>query len=253
MKRKKLLFLIILILITCTGCTVEYNINITKDSIEETINVDDIVMSNRTESDILKHYKMWYPTYVNFIPKGESIEIEDFSEKVDGIEYHEKSIKETYDGYSYTYRYKHNIDNYYDSYVLASTYQDTTIYKGYDSLVLKTSDNNFLCDYNYFEKVKVNITIDSSVYKLNYTNTSNINNNTYTWILDRNNCNDSQIILTLDRINNVNINPNNEIPKEENKEYILYIFCIILIVLILIGYLIFKKLKNKNEKFDIDD
>ena len=253
MKRNKIFFLITLILISCTGCTVEYNINITNNSIEENIKVEDRVMSNRIKSDILKHYNMWYPVYVNFIPQGESIEIEDFSEKVDGIEYYEKSIKEVTNGYSYTYNYKHSIDNYYDSYILASTYQDTTIYNGYNSLVLKTSENNFLCDYDYFEKVKINVTIDPSIYKLNYTNTSNISNNTYTWILDRDNCNNSQIILTLDKINNSNIDPNNEIQKEESKEYLLYIFCGILIILILIGYLIFKKIKNRSEKFDIDD
>ena len=41
MKRIKLLFLLTLITITCTGCSVEYNINITKDNIEETIYVSD--------------------------------------------------------------------------------------------------------------------------------------------------------------------------------------------------------------------
>jgi len=105
MKRIKLLFLLTLITITCTGCSVEYNINITKDNIEETIYVSDYITSNRTKSQILNHYNMWYPTYVNFITDGESIEIEDFSEKVDGIEYHDKSIMELSNGYKYTYKY----------------------------------------------------------------------------------------------------------------------------------------------------
>ena len=106
MKRIKLLFLLILITITCTGCSVEYNINITKDNIEETIYVTDYISSDRTKREILNHYNMWYPTYVNFITNGESIEIEDFSEKIDGIEYHDKSIIELNNGYKYTYKYK---------------------------------------------------------------------------------------------------------------------------------------------------
>ena len=41
------------------------------------------------------------------------------------------------------------------------------------------------------------IIIDAS----NYTNAFNTKNNTYTWILNRSNCNDSQIILTLNKKN----------------------------------------------------
>ena len=49
MKRNKLLFLLTLIVMTCTGCSVEYNINITKNNIEETINVNDNITSNRSD------------------------------------------------------------------------------------------------------------------------------------------------------------------------------------------------------------
>ena len=76
MKKNKLLFLII-ILLMCTGCTIEYNINITESSIEETISVNYYITSTRTESDILKHYNTWYPVFVNFIDEGETIEIEE--------------------------------------------------------------------------------------------------------------------------------------------------------------------------------
>lgn len=87
--RKKVL-LLILILITCTGCSVEYNINITENNIEEEINVTDYKTSKRTNEEILTHYNTWYPTFVNYIKNGESIELNDYSKKVNGIEYHEK-------------------------------------------------------------------------------------------------------------------------------------------------------------------
>ena len=252
MKQVKLLVVMILIPLICTGCTVEYNINISKDSIEETISVNDNITENRTKTDILNHYNMWYPTYVNYIAAGETIELEDFTKKAEGVEYYEKNIKTTNNGYSYTYKYTHDINDYHDSYVLASAFLETTIHNGYDNLVIKTSDKNFLCDYNYFEKVKVNITIDSEAYKLNYTNTSNIRNNTYTWILDRTNCDNSQIILTLDSIN-IKTTTDDKTQNKKNSSYTLYILCGILIILIIIGYYIFKKIKDKNENFDIDD
>ena len=245
MKKVKLLLLIVL--------------NITKTSVEEVIKVNDYITDTRTSTDIMKHYNMWYPTYVNYIPKGETIELEDFSQKADGIEYHQKDIKETNNGYNYTYNYTYPIKKYYDSYVLATTFIETTVHEGYNNLVIKTGKQNLLCQYDHFDSVKINITIDPEVYKLNYTNTKDINNNTYSWTLNRNNCNNSEIILTLDTItsnedfiiNNPTDNSNNINVKKN--DYTMYVFCGILILLILIGYFIFQKIKEKNEKFNIDD
>lgn len=254
MKRNKLLFLLTLIIITCTGCSVEYNINITKDNIEETIYVTDYTSTKRTKKQILNHYNMWYPTYVNFINNGESIEIEDFSKKVDGIEYHDKSIMELNNGYKYTYKYIYPINKYYDSYALASSFAETTVYKRTNSLVLKTSDESFLCNYDYFENAKINITINPEVYKLNYTNSTSKNNNTYTWNINKENCNNSEIILTLDIINTNNSDniPNDNEKKEKNiiDTYALYIFLIILVLIVFIGYKWFMNFKDKNNNID---
>lgn len=260
MKKSKKLFLAFLLLVTCTGCSVEYNINITEDNIKEVINVTDYITENRTQNDILSHYNMWYPTYVNFIEDGESIEIEDFSEKVDGIKYHEKTIEEIDNGYKYTYEYTYPTDEYYDSYVLASIFPETTVYEDYDKLVIRTSKENFLCSYDYFDFAKINITIDPEIYELNYTNTTNINNNTYTWNLNRSNCSDGEIVLTLDKkttsedTNSIAPNKQNQNEKESIfSKYGLYIFCGILIIIILIGSKWFNKIKNKNNNSDIDD
>lgn len=254
MKKNRIIFLIILILITCTGCSVEYNINITKNNIEETINVVDNITETRTKTDILNNYQKWYPTFVNFISKGESIEVENFDKKVDGVKYHDKTISENNNGYNYTYKYTYPIEEYYDSYILASVFPETQIYKGYDKLVIRTSKENFLCSYDYFDSAKVNITIDPEVYELNHTNTNNKNNNTYTWIIDKENCSNDEIILTLNIKNENLINfegfknndNNNQIEESFFTKYGMYVFCGVLIILILIGYGCFKKLKNKN-------
>ena len=248
MKRKKLLFLLILIVITCTGCSVEYNINITKDNIEESIYVTDYISSNRTKKEIINHYNMWYPTYVNFITNGESIEIEDFSQKVTGIEYHDKKIMELSNGYKYEYKYKYPVDKYYDSYVLASSFAETTVYKRSNSLVLKTSNESFLCNYKYFDNAKINITIDPEIYKLNYTNAKSKNNNTYTWNINKNNCNNSEIILTLDIIEQEKKVITNK--KNLFDEYALYIFMIIMILILFLGYKWFMNFKDKNNDID---
>lgn len=253
MKRNKIFFISTLILVTCTGCKVEYNINITENHVEEFIYITDYILSNRTEKDILNHYNMWYPTYVNFINNGESIEVEDFSERIDGIEYHEKNINKISNGYKYNYKYKYPINKYYDSYVLASSFAETTVYKRSNSLVLKTSDENFLCEYDYFEEAKINITVDPNIYKLKYTNAEKQKNNTYTWVLDKNNCNNSEIILTLDILNyneEMSSSNNNNKDNKSIDDYILYIFLGILLLIIYLGYKWFLKFKEKNNDIE---
>ena len=141
------------------------------------------------------------------------------------------------------------MSKYHDSYVLASSFAETTVYKKNNSLVLKTSDENFLCNYNYFQNAKINITIDPEIYKLNYTNSTSKNNNTYTWNINKNNCNNSEIILTLDIIEKIG-------EKKEKKQanfleqYALYIFLVILILIIFFGYKWFMNFKDKNNDID---
>lgn len=266
MKKIKLLLLSLFIILSCSGCRAEYNINITKDNIEEVINVTDYQTATRTKQDILNHYNMWYPSYVNYLTNDEFVEIKDFRQKVEGIEYHNKTFSQVGEEYKYTYKYTYPVDKYYDSYILASTYNETNIHKRIDSLVLKTGKENFLCGYDYFEEVKINITIDPKVYKLNYTNAESQKNNTYTWTLDRNNCNNGEIILTLDTIDNNDLGNSTNNPESSssgkpsspsnrnNAEsgYALYIVLAVLVLLILLGYKWFTTLKGKNNKYEDD-
>ena len=137
MKKRGFIFLLVLILTTCTGCSVEYNINITSENIEEIINVTDYINANRTNEDILKEYNTWYPTFVNYIKEGETIEIESFDSKFPNIEYHQKEIKAIDNGYKYKYKYTYPIDQYYDSYVLANVFEEITVQEGINNLVIR--------------------------------------------------------------------------------------------------------------------
>ena len=259
MKKIRLLFISILIIMSCTGCNVEYNIKITKDNIQETINVIDYESTVRTKNDIIKQYNKWYPTYVNYMSSDTSIKIENFNKKYEGIEYHNKNIIEVNNGYKYTYNYNYSINKYYDASTLANSFKDTTVLKKNNSLVLKTSKESFLCKYKYFENAKINITIDEEIYKLNYTNAESRNKNTYTWNINKNNCNNNEIILTLEVINDSSSTENqinNNIKNDSNKKinnidnYILYIFLAILALIIYFGYKWFINMKDKNNDID---
>lgn len=263
---KKYFIIIILILFLCTGCNIEYNLTISEDNISEKISIVDTVSYNRSEKDILNIYNRWYPTFVNYITEGETIEIKDYNKKYDGIEYHDKTINAINNGYNYIYTYNYDIDNYYDSYPKVNVYLDSYVYNDNDKLVLRTSEENLLCKYSYFDSLKVNITIDSTVYKLNYTNSLDINNNTYTWVLDRSNCKDSKILLTLEKINSINNiseiygdkNSSNDKLTTVNKvgklsaldNYILYIFLFVIVLIIYFGYKWFMEFKEKNNNID---
>lgn len=262
MKKLRLFILTFIITMLCTGCSIEYNITIGENTIEESIVVDDFITGSRSKNEILDHYNMWYPVFVNYVDEGESIELEDFSEKVKGIEYYNKNIEEISNGYKYTYKYTYDIDDYYDSFALATTFIEPNVYKTNKNLVLKSGNENLLCNYDYFDELTINITVNQKAYKLNYTNAQKQKDNTYTWTLNRNNCQDSKIILTLDDVNpESNIDGSNSLNNtqepgnvsEKSKDYSMYIFYGILVILILIGYFIIKKLKEKNSKVNEDD
>lgn len=251
MKRIKLLMVMILVLTLSTGCSVEYNLMIEEDTIKEEIIVTDTISYKRTKEKILSDYNKWYPTYVSYRKTGESIPLPNFNNKVDGIEYHDKKIENIPNGYKYQYTYNHDIAEYYDSYALASTFFETTIQNRMNLLVLKTDKESFLCDYDYFDSLKINIKINPNKYKLNYTNSKEIKDNTYSWNINRNNCNNSEIILTLNKITNDNIEE--KVEQKKTDSYAIYIFCGILIIIIIVGYFVIKKYKEKLDDFDIDD
>lgn len=248
MKRIKMLMIIILILTLTTGCSVEYNIIVNNDNIKEEIIVNDTISQYRSKTSILEHYNKWYPTYVNYMQNEETIPLPNFNKKYDGIKYHEKSIKEINNGYQYKYLYKHNLFEYSDSYALANTFKEITVQETPDVLVLKTSRESYFCNYNYFDSIKINITFNPKEYKINYTNSTNIKDNTYTWTINNSNCKNSEIVLTLNKITD------NKTEEEKAKnDYTMYIFCSILLVIITLGYIYIKRKKSKLDDFDIDD
>lgn len=272
MKRISQGLIAFILLALCSGCTINYNIEINNDTINEVIEVNDIVMDNRTKEDIYNEYQRWFPVYVA-VEEDTPMEY-DSSIKVDGIEYHEKTIKDLSNGYYYTYKYIYPIEKYNNASILRQAFEKRKAYVGNDYITLKTDKINLLCNYSYFESLKVNITIDDEIYKLNNTNAHSVDGNTYTWNLNRNNCDASEIILVLDNINKNNEQPGNQNSDDDNNingnnntgdnnninnqnnnisDYTMYIFCGILIIIILIGYFIFKKYQEKNNNYNVGD
>ena len=256
MKKTNKILISLILLILCTGCTIDYKLEITSDTIKETIEVNDTIMTNRTKQDIYNEYNLWFPVYTEI--SDTPIEY-DANTKLNDVEYHQKSIKENSNGYYYTYKYDYPIKQYKNASVIRQAYENGSVYVADNYITINSGKSNLLCNYSYFESLKVSITIDKDVYTVRKNNAYGINENTYIWELDRNNCNNSGIILILDKINSDELNTTdqdedagNKTAQKENSEFSMYIFYGILILIILIVYIMFTKLKNKNTN-SIDD
>ena len=261
MKRINKLLVSFIIIFLCTGCSINYHIEITEDYVKETIKVNDTIKSDRTKNDILEQYQSWIPAYID----SKNIEEYDINEKTEGFEYHQKNIESTNNGYNYIYKYNYPIEKYQDATSTREAYLKRKFYIDNDYIIINTDKENLLCNYSYFDNLKIIVSIDTNKYKVNYTNANQNTGNNYIWNINKNNCNNSEIIMKLDikdndeksnNDNKQNLSNNNDKININNKNknsisnYIIYIFVVILSFIIYYGYKWFLDFKERNNDVD---
>lgn len=260
MKRIYKLLLVLVIFLVCSGCSINYNLDIKESEITENIIVNDTAINGRVSSDILKDYQTWMPVYNN-IENSDLISDSDGEGnlgKIDGIEYHEKTITTINNGYYLTYKYTYPIDKFNNANSIRLAYASPKVYNTSNYINIKTDDVNVLCRYAYFESLHVNITVDKNIYEVGQTNADKVNGDIYTWNLNRSNCDNSVISLTLNKKTNTSSSSstsssqsgpsNNKIVSLNN--YVLYIFLGLIILIIILGYKWFNKMKNRENIVD---
>lgn len=244
MKKRKLILAIILTLFT-TGCSINYDLTIEDGNIQETTTF--IQDNNDTEDStyIYSEYLEEYPIYID-----EEFLYYDPNKKVEGNTYYDKSITENTNGYNATYKAQFKIKEYKRSRLLNTAFNNHSI--GYDK--------NEGCYYIIADKLKIfeqenninhiNVSINLVGYKVIESNQDSVNNNTYTWSFDRSD-KERSIVLRLKKDNsNVEVKPSNNDKNDTIKkesQYTMYIFYGILLLVIIIGYLIFRKMKQSND------
>lgn len=246
MKKRKLILAIILTLFT-TGCSINYDLTIEDGNIQETTTF--IQDNNDTEDStyIYSKYLEEYPIYID-----EEFLYYDPNKKVEGNTYYDKSITENTNGYNATYKAQFKIKEYKRSRLLNTAFNNHSI--GYD----KKEGCYYIIvdDIKTFEQLNtvtnINISITLNGYEVVESNQDSKNNNTYTWNFDKDD--QKSIIIKYKKETKDNIQEPEE--KQNTKElkeskYTLYIFCGILLIIIIVGYSIFKKIKNNNDSFDI--
>lgn len=252
MKRINRVLIALMLLFLCSGCSINYHIEITEDYVKETIKINDTIKTNRTKNDMLTQYQSWIPAYID----ENNIEEYDINKKLKGFEYHEKTIEERTNGYYYIYKYNYPIEEYSNATSTREAYSKRKFYIDDDYIIINTDKENLLCNYSYFDELKVTISIDTDIYNVNYTNANQNIGNNYTWNINKNNCKNSEIVLKLDineKENNEQINNN----KKNNLSiinkigsYIIYIFLIIITIIIYYGYKWFQEFKERNNDID---
>lgn len=243
--KKKLLFLLILLLMT-TGCSATYDIEIYNDQVKEKmefVNTDSFSwdsevqygLSYRTLLDASLNYP--YPAfYSTIVDENDTI-------KLDGVEYYKNTLIEESNKLGQRLEYnKFTLDNFNDSGIIKKCYQYFNIIEKDDEIVLSTSlKNKCFEEYPLLDTITVNLKTNHKVVN---SNADLVNGYHYTWNLIRESKDDASISITIKKDEYV-FNYENEFVKK-----IMYTAIIVGIILGVSGgtYMYFKnKRKNLNE------
>lgn len=227
---KKKIFSILLIVLTLSGCTCEYNLKI-----ENSIYQEEIIFTGNND-EVKSFDNNWQ------IP----VDKENYENLGDDVGANNDGNYATYDynlsGNKLIFKNNFNETTISDSTAISICYKLATISSFNNSLVISTSNSTNCFDkYPTLSKITVNITTD-----LNATsnNADKINNNTYTWIITKDTS--KGINLVLEKSNTpIDSIKNNDKTNQKNKDYTIYIFLLIILIILLSVYYTINKIKNK--------
>lgn len=245
MKKKVIILMIIILFVT--GCTCEYNLDIENGNYKE-----NITLKADTDEELKEFNKNWkVPTDKEEYNIGEKI-----------------GTTPTYQSELYDYKLSNNvltfshtfdINSIVNSSAVSNCYDLLTV-KEYESTIIISTSSKLRCFDSYPEmnRIIVIIGVDKKVIS---NNADSINGNKYIWYLDKSEKDKKSINMTID--NTIEdapiIEPNNSSQNQNNNsnnqgqnspDYTLYIFCGILLIVMLTAYFIFNKIKKKNDEMD---
>ena len=229
---KKNILIIVLALIL-TGCTAEYTLTINEGVYSEKVS---IIGDNNDETASFNNDWVVAVDKDIYNLQGDS---ETTTVPEDIYEY---KIK----GNSLTFSYDFNIKNINNSSAISNCYNVFNINKYEDRIVISTDENITCFDKNpTLNDVIVNIITDKEVLS---NNADSVDGNKYIWHLTNTNSKSKSInMLMVNDAEDIISGTGNS----NKKDYSMYIFCGILLLCVLIGYLIFNILKIKRTRVNI--
>lgn len=237
---KKRIIVLVISLLLMTGCTCEYNLTIDNSNYQESISI------NGTTNDEIIHFNNDWKVPID---KNEYNNIS--GEPGTKVEIDTDIYQYKLTGNNLTFTNDFTKSNLNNSTAISICYDKVTIQNYEDSIIISTS-NKVQCFNKYpsLTNIKINITTDKPVKKHN---ADSVNKNTYTWNISQNDSESKPINMI---INNKYSEPSKESQssqtdnKNNKKDYSLYILCGILLIIVLIGYLIIKKIKKNSDDMD---
>ena len=244
MKKKKLLILLSIFLIT--GCQAEYNIVVEDNVVKEELLIYETNMNkwNTIQGNNVLTYQQYQQEY-----KDAPVGIYYNDQNVDGEtgvnsnrNYYTINLLNDNNKKGLSFNTDFNLNRYADSYIIRNCFKHINVLSQLDTISIST--NNELSCMNFIDgldKITINIKTD---YKVLDTNATSVNDNTYTWVITKNNYMNSNIYIKI----NKSINSNSSSTKNSNVSNFQLIYLITVIALFLIGLLIYTKFKNNSEE-----
>ena len=179
----KKIFLLIIILFCCSGCTASYTVNLDKGF--KFVEDIDIVAVGENDSDKFKDFKMFIPI------DGDCDDYSVYMEKVKGISYYNYS--KVNDKFVFHNSFKK--DEYLNSTIVRSAFDYVFLTEVKKDVVLSSSIGFKLFDqYDNLDEVKI---VVNSKFKLKETNADEVSKHKYVWNINRDNASSKYIYLKL--------------------------------------------------------
>lgn len=227
---KKIIWLLFCVMFF-TGCTVEYNLTISNDTINENISI-----SNKIDSSNELYYdKLSTNTYSQY--------------NDDGIKkYTVKKMKKK-ENTIYNLSQKYSLKDFHQIRAISECFSASNLVKksGEDNSYILQTNKGFKCmsyEYEKIDSYEINITFDDN-YSIITHNATKVKGNKYTWQINSTNANNASISVEFKK------NQNNETltdKKIEKKSFNLFIIVIIVGIIIAIAIILILYALNLNKK-----
>lgn len=208
--KNKIVFFLVLILLVFTGCTIDYNLEFNDDIFNEDFVIYEINSQNyKTDiyggrygesiifDDMLKQLNIFPQSVLTNQP----IDIYDPMNKLDGTLYYDKELIEKENLHSIEFKARSNLESMKYLNSVRQCYDKLNVSVNSDRISISTSEVNLCFDnYSLLDKININLNLNfSEDFVVVENNATMVDENKYTWIIDRSNYNNQSINIVIDR------------------------------------------------------
>ena len=175
------IFILFLIVFMVCGCTAEVNLDISKDTVSESVNItayENIIYSKELLSTSFRNY---IPAFAKDLIMDEAPDT-----PIPGVLYYKKNLTDLGSGYRFNYSYDFDINSYEEARTVKEAFKSYNIEvdDSNNTISISTDSRGLIYFNNYpeLEEVIVNITTD---YLVEENNADKVLDNTYTWVFDK--------------------------------------------------------------------